>query len=58
MANKKDLKLPLDETNFSTSAAAKYSQSFQTLAQTEVAVYHEKYYKIIGNAVLCKLQVS
>jgi hypothetical protein len=56
MANKKDLKLPLDETNFSTSAAANYSQSFQTLAQTEVAVYHEKYY--IGNAVLCKLQIS
>jgi hypothetical protein len=27
------------KTNFSTSAAAKYSQNFQTFAQTEVAVY-------------------
>jgi hypothetical protein len=33
-----DVKLPV-ETIFSISAAAKYSQNFQTFAQMEVAVY-------------------
>jgi hypothetical protein len=31
--------VPLLKTNFSTSAAAKYSQNFETFAQMEVAVY-------------------